>query len=294
MRIELHTVDAFTDQPFRGNPAAVCILTPEQDSALDDQWRQNLALEMNLSETAFVTRCADQPSPDESHWNLRWFTPAAEVDLCGHATLASAHTLYERADVDPTDTIVFHTRSSPLTITRSPNGAITMNFPTTPVTPGSDATPPDGLFDMLSAAPDRTTYLGFTGHEHLIVLDNRDTLTRLTPEFGRLRTLGMVCVNCIAPADDSDDADYCTRYFAPSFNIDEDPVTGSAHCSSAPYFAARLGRNELIARQISPRGGTLHLRVDGDRVHITGRAITILRGQLAAAAAEAHQPALAR
>lgn len=256
-------IDAFAAEPFSGNPAAVVILTAPAEPA----WMQKVAAEMNLSETAFLV-----PRPDG--FDLRWFTPAVEVDLCGHATLAGAHALWEGGHLAPGDPARFHTRSGVLVATRDASG-IELNFPATPDQP---ADPPEGLTEALGAAP---RYVGKSRFDYLIELDSEDVVRDLRPDFARLRTLPVrgVMVTSLAATPGWD---FVSRFFAPSSGIDEDPVTGSAHCCLTPYWSRKLGRTQFIARQLSARGGTLHVRLDADRVRLTGQAVTVVRGLIRA------------
>ncbi len=262
--ITITQVDAFTSTPFAGNPAAVCVLPEAREAA----WMQNVAREMNLSETAFLVRRAD------GSFDLRWFTPAIEVALCGHATLASAHALWERGDLGPHDVAEFHTKSGLLTAERQGDW-IELNFPATIDEP---ADPPEGLIEALGA-PAR--YVGRSRFDYLVELDSEPTVTSLRPDFVRLRTLPVrgVIVTSLAT---SEGVDFVSRFFAPGSGVDEDPVTGSAHCCLTPFWSRRLGRTDFVARQVSPRGGTLHVKLDGDRVRLRGQAITVLRGELLA------------
>lgn len=262
-------VDAFTDRPFAGNPAAVCFL----DRAADAAWMQAVAAEMNLSETAFV-------SPSDHGFDLRWFTPTTEVDLCGHATLASAHALWSEGLVDADVVIPFHTKSGVLTCTRS-GELIELDFPATPAEP---ADPPPGLLAALGVEP---SFVGRTKFDKFIVVGSEETVRALAPDFAALRKLGPRGV--IVTGRSSDERyDFVSRFFAPGAGIDEDPVTGSAHCCLAPYWGAELGKLEMTGFQASPRGGVVHVRLDGDRVRLGGQAVTIFRGTLASEVADAN------
>ena len=234
------TVDAFTDRPFAGNPAAVCVL--ERPAA--ESWMQDVAREMNLSETAFVARRADDD------WDLRWFSPTVEVDICGHATLASAHVLWQDGRVGKGDAIRFHTRSGVLGA--EPDGDwIELDFPAAPAD--------DPLVEVREVS-------------------SEEELRALEPDMAELGALEARVVYYTAPG--SDGCDYADRVFGPRIGIPEDPATGSAHCTLAPLWAARLGKDVLMARQVSARGGVFRLRVVGDRVKIAGQAVTVLRAQL--------------
>ena len=254
-------IDAFTDRPFAGNPAAVCLLP----AARDPGWMQQVALEMNLAETAFLVR-------RDGGFDLRWFTPAAEVDLCGHATLASGHLLWEEGHLKPAQAAVFHTRSGVLTAERRDN-LIWLNFPATPVAPAPM------LPDLERGVGAPITCLGRTTFDYVVELESDAAVRALQPD---LTALGRLPVRGVVVTARSDDGrhDFVSRFFAPRFGIPEDPVTGSAHCGLAPYWAARLGRNELAGYQASARGGTVLVRVDGERVHLGGQAVTVLRGEL--------------
>jgi PhzF family phenazine biosynthesis protein len=259
--ISIYHVDAFTDRPFAGNPAAVCLLADERPAA----WMQSVAAEMNLSETAFVR-------PLHDGFELRWFTPAVEVDLCGHATLASAHALWEADEVRRAQTIRFHTKSGILTAARV-GALMQLNFPATPVEPCSR---PDGLLEALGAAP---TFVGRTKFDCFLVLDSAEAVRALRPDFRRLADIDTRGIIVTAPSDDPR-FDFLSRFFCPAVGIDEDPVTGSAHCALTPFWAERLGKTRMTAYQASQRGGTVHVELKGDRVLLAGQAVTVLRGQL--------------
>jgi PhzF family phenazine biosynthesis protein len=261
MPITVFQVDAFTDLPFRGNPAAVCLL----DAPRSDAWLQDVGREMNLSETAFLV-------PRGDGFDLRWFTPAVEVDLCGHATLASAHALWETGRLAPHEIARFHTRSGLLTATRR-GGVIELDFPADPAIPEP---PPTGLRDALGVellAVEKGQY------DYLVEVENESVLRAIVPDFALLAKLPARGV-AVTSRSASPQYDFVSRFFAPAAGIDEDPVTGSAHCALAPYWGARLGKTELVAYQASARGGVLHLRLAGERVLIAGHAITVLRGEL--------------
>jgi PhzF family phenazine biosynthesis protein len=254
-------VDAFTDQPFSGNPAAVCLLP----SSREDAWMQDVAREMNLAETAFLVRRPDG-------FDLRWFTPMIEVDLCGHATLASAHVLWEEGHLDPSKTATFHTRSGILTGTRT-DDLIWLDFPATPDRPETDT----AALARSLGVPIR--YLGRTTFDYLAEVASAQDVRSVAPDMAALAKLTVRGVIVTARADESD-YDFISRYFAPGVGIPEDPVTGSAHCGLGPFWASRLGKNELRGYQASARGGRVHVQVDGTRVHLGGHAITVLRGEL--------------
>lgn len=262
MSVPLVWVDAFTDVPFRGNPAAVCLL----DAPGDVAWMQDLAREMNLSETAFVVPRAD------GDFDLRWFTPAREIELCGHATLGSAHALFERGH--DASAIRFHTRSGVLTC--APNGTrIEMEFPSAPTYP-IDA--PAGLFEALGI-DDAIAVSESANRWFVVELASEAAVVDIDPDFTALAAIGSGAAIVTAGASRSD-ADIASRVFVPGAGIDEDPVTGSAHCSLVPYWSAKLAQTEIVAYQASARGGTLWCRLAGDRVFLAGHAVTVLRGEL--------------
>ena len=255
-------VDSFTDRPFAGNPAAVCVLA----SAADERWMKDVAREMNLSETAFLHR-------EEDGWRLRWFTPAAEVDLCGHATLAAAHVLWEDGHLEPDATAAFRTRGGLLTASR--RGAwIELDFPGT--APAAAAAPA-GLLEALGVA--RAVAVGRSRFDVLVELEDAAQLRALRPDFGALSRVDARGV-IVTAAGDVPGADFVSRFFGPAVGVDEDPVTGSAHCCLAPYWSARLGRDELVGYQASARGGWVRVAVRGDRVLLGGQAVTVMRGEL--------------
>ena len=254
-------VDAFADRAFLGNPAAVCVL----DAPLDDSLMQQIAMEMNLSETAFLQH------RDDGHWNLRWFTPTVEVDLCGHATLASAHTLWHEHGA-ASDELRFETRSGTLRARRVEAG-IELDFPAVPVT--SEA-PPPGLLEALGA-PARS--VSRNRADWLVELENADAVRSLKPDLHQLSRLPARGVIVTAASDDLR-FDFISRFFGPGSGVPEDPVTGSAHCALAPFWAARLGRTTLTGFQASARGGVVGTVVQGDRVLLRGEAVTVMRGEL--------------
>jgi PhzF family phenazine biosynthesis protein len=261
-------VDAFTSAAFAGNPAAVCFLPGEREAA----WMQNIAREMNLAETAFLRPLDGEGGRRE--FELRWFTPKVEVDLCGHATLASAHALWESGRLAPTETARFHTRSGVLTAVRV-DGWIQMDFP---VTPNEPAPAPEGLVDGLGVTP---LYVGRSRFDYLVQVESEKILRDLAPDFRRLCAIQARGVIVTSRADDPD-YDFVSRFFAPRAGIDEDPVTGSAHCTLADFWSKQLGKARFLARQISARGGVLRVDLQGDRVLLGGQAITVLRGELLA------------
>ncbi len=266
MTHEIHQVDAFSDAPFRGNPAAVVPL----DAPADADWMQAVALEMNLSETAFLVPEAD------GRLNLRWFTPRREVPLCGHATLASAHVLWETGRLSPDDDAVFTSHSGELRARRR-GDEITLDFPAQPTEPG---TPPESIARAMgdaSWAEARRVPRSLGEENWMLRLDAEDDVRNLRPDLGPIRGPGSPGLIVTAPGRRHD---FVSRYFVPWAGIDEDPVTGSVHCVLAPYWSDRLGKAEMEAFQASERGGEIRCRVDGDRVFLTGRAVTTLRGEL--------------
>jgi PhzF family phenazine biosynthesis protein len=261
MNLPIHWLDAFTSEIFRGNPAAVIPL----DTWLPDALLQKIAFENGLSETAFFVRTGP------ARFHLRWFTPAVEVDLCGHATLASGWTLFHELG-QSRDAIIFDSRSGPLTVSRREDGKLELDFPSRPAQP---AIPTDDLLRGLGHAPDivektNSTWLCIyaLSNDVSALRPDHTALARVTP--GRM----------IVTAPGSDRVDFVSRFFAPDAGIAEDPVTGSAHCTLVPYWAARLGKNKLHARQVSARGGELWCELAGDRVKIAGRCALYLRGEI--------------
>lgn len=256
-------IDAFTSKPFRGNPAAVCLLDREREEA----WMQSVAAEMNLSETAFLL-------PREGGFLLRWFTPAVEVALCGHATLASAHALWEEHLAEQSAQIRFHTKSGLLTADRD-NEVIELDFPVTPELPSS---PAPGLLESLGIR--KPVYIGRNKFDYLIEVADEEIVRNLEPDHAQLRKIEVRGVIVTSRASSTTAADFVSRFFAPGSGIDEDPVTGSAHCCLAPFWSSRLGKQELTGFQASRRGGYVRVRHVGDRVKLGGQAVTVLRGEL--------------
>jgi predicted PhzF superfamily epimerase YddE/YHI9 len=258
----LFIVDAFTEQPFAGNPAAVCLL----DSPRPAAWMQQVAAEMNLSETAFLLQEGDG-------YRLRWFTPAVEVDLCGHATLASAHILREQAGKGGSSSAFhFHTRSG-LLRAEFCDGRIELDFPALITRP---CAPPPGLAESLGTAP---TYIASYGMDYLCEMPGESVVRGLKPDLDRLRAVPTRGVVVTSRADDPR-YDFVSRFFAPAVGIAEDPVTGSAHCALGPYWAAKLGKTDLVGYQASRRGGVVSVRVENERVRLGGHAVTVVRGEL--------------
>jgi PhzF family phenazine biosynthesis protein len=266
--ISIFTIDAFTDRPFAGNPAAVCLLDDTQ-AWPDDGWMQSVAAEMNLSETAFLRRAENGRA-----FALRWFTPVVEVPLCGHATLASAHLLFEEGIVAPDDPAEFDTLSGRLTVRRTADG-LTMDFPLQPVGMVADADVPDALRDGLGVSPVAVT---LNEGRYVVELADEATVRTLQPNLALLSTLNRGCV--ITCRSETPGFDFISRNFLPHRGIPEDPVTGAAHCSLADYWRARLGKDTFTAYQASRRGGTVGVQIRGDRVMLTGQAVTVLRGTI--------------
>jgi predicted PhzF superfamily epimerase YddE/YHI9 len=265
MGIPVTVVDAFTQERFAGNPAAVCLLDAPRDAA----WMQAVAREMNLSETAFLVR-------QDDGFGLRWFTPTVEVDLCGHATLASAHVLWESGRLAAAAPARFHTRSGWLVCTKAGDW-IEMDFP---ATAEQRAEAPPGLLQGLGAAPAAVRYVGRNQFDYLVQLDGPATVRALKPNHAELRKLAVRGV-IVTSESDAPGYDFVSRFFAPGAGIDEDPVTGSAHCTLGPFWRARLHKDEFVALQVSARGGVVRVRPRGERVLLAGQAVTVLRGELA-------------
>ena len=261
MGLPIYQVDAFTDKAFFGNPAGVCIMHEPQEA----DWMQYVAREMNLSETAFLHKQAEG-------YNLRWFTPVVEVELCGHATLASAHVLWEAGFLEPGEQASFHTLSGLLTANK--RGAwIEMNFPAKPEEP---AIAPHGLIEALGIP---VKYVGKSHFDYLVEVESEEIVRNIKPDFSLLLSVAArgVIVTSLA---DSNVYDFVSRFFAPKVGINEDPVTGSAHCCLSPFWSKRLGKDELIGYQASARGGLVRVRFGEDRVYLGGQAVTVLRGEL--------------
>lgn len=260
--IPFRVVDAFTDRPFGGNPAAVCVL----DRWPSDRWLHAVGREMNLSETAFLVR------REGNEFDLRWFTPRVEVALCGHATLASAHALWE-TDRAAGDGIGFHTQSGRLTATPLSDGGIELDFPAKPAAPHE---PPAGLLDALGAKP---VAVGRNPFDYLVEVATEDDVRGLRPDFGKLAKTP--CRGVIVTAKSADPRfDFVSRFFAPQAGVNEDPVTGSAHCCLSEWWGERLGKAEMVGFQASERGGVVRVTRAGDRVRLGGRAVTVSRGEL--------------
>jgi PhzF family phenazine biosynthesis protein len=257
MKIPIYQIDAFSSRVFYGNPAAVCPLR----EWLDDSVMQAIAQENNLSETAFFVQEGDG-------YRIRWFTPVAEVDLCGHATLASGFVIFNYLDLT-INRVTFHSRSGPLSVVREED-LLSMDFPSKPPQPCS---PPRELLDGLGAGP----LEALCSEDYFVVFASERDVRGLNPDMGTLKRLGLRGVIVTAPGDE---ADFVSRFFAPALGIDEDPVTGSAHCALTPYWSRRLGKMDLHAYQVSRRGGELFCRDRGDRVTISGRAVRYMQGNI--------------
>jgi len=259
MRLPIYQVDAFTDSLFGGNPAAVCLL----DKWLPDATMQAIAAENNLSETAFFIH-------DGNDYALRWFTPTTEVDLCGHATLASGHIVLRLLE-PKRDSVSFHTLKAGTLVVGRNADMLVMDFPARPAAPSM---PPPGLLAALGGTPREI----LSARDHLIVYDSAAEVAALDPDLAALAKVDCWAAIVTAPGDNG--IDFVSRFFAPRQGVPEDPVTGSAHCTLVPYWAKRLGKNEFEARQISRRGGALRCALRGDRVSIGGKAVVYLEGQI--------------
>jgi predicted PhzF superfamily epimerase YddE/YHI9 len=257
MKLDIYQVDAFTSKPFGGNPAAVVPL----ESWLPDETMQAIALENNLSETAFFVRGLDG-------YDIRWFTPTFEIDLCGHATLGSAHVLFNELGVKE-DVLRFHSKSGLLTVARE-GDRLVLDFPSRPAA-AADA--PDGLFAAIGREPKEVLRL----RDYILVYETEDEIRNMSPDFSALAKIHTHAVIVTAPGSDSD---FVSRFFAPEVGINEDPVTGSSHCNLIPYWAERLGKTEMFARQLSSRGGEIYCELAGDRVKIGGNAVLFLKGEI--------------
>jgi PhzF family phenazine biosynthesis protein len=276
VRLTIIQVDAFTNKPFAGNPAAVCVT----DAPLEEGLMRAIAAEMNLSETAFL-----HPGPTQSSYSLRWFTPTTEVDLCGHATLASAHVLWSEGHISAETTATFHTQSGELSAEQKANGWIELNFPAQPVheiQPTPQLVKSLGCDDILTVAESSTNYL--------VEVSSESVLLTMTPDFIEMKKLSLQGVIVTAAAERTG-YDFVSRYFAPKVGINEDPVTGSAHTSLAPYWQAKLGKSDMLAQQVSARGGILRVQctlegsnttaaAEKNRIKISGQAVTVLKGEL--------------
>lgn len=265
MGLTIYQVDAFTDKPFAGNPAAVCVLP----QARDERWMQDVASEMNLSETAFLLR-------EDDGFRLRWFTPAVEVDLCGHATLASAHILWQEGYLARDQQARFHTRSGLLTADCGSDGWIEMDFPAQPPAP---VEAPSQLLAALGIEG-RARFVGKNVFDYLIEVETEEAVRGLQPDMTMLAQSPARGVMVTSRASSSG-FDFISRFFAPRVGVNEDPVTGSAHCCLAPYWSKQLGKDEMLAYQASARGGVVRVRISDERVKLAGQAVSVLRGELA-------------
>jgi PhzF family phenazine biosynthesis protein len=269
--MKIWIVDAFTESPFAGNPAAVVLVEGEVDS----DWMQHVGQELNLSETAFV-----EPRPEPGRFGLRWFTPKTEVDLCGHATLAAAHVLWTNGGQDRADPIAFETRSGLLSATFL-EGRIELDFPSLPpVDEPIDAAVVDVVGQDVGVRNQARSQFDL-----LVELKNESQVRTLRPDLEKLLELphrGLIVTAEASPATRAAGIDFVSRFFAPTVGIPEDPVTGSAHCVLAPYWARRIGRTAFTSFQASPRGGCVYLRLEGPRTILAGHAVTVLRGSLLA------------
>jgi PhzF family phenazine biosynthesis protein len=260
--IPVYQVDAFSNRAYGGNPAAVCLLKERADTG----WMQAVGAEMNLSETAFLW-------PEGATYRLRWFSPLREVDLCGHATLASAHVLWESGVVEGSVAVRFQTRSGELVASRSGDW-IELDFPSTPAVATE---PPPGLLAALGVEP---LFVGKSEQQdYLVEVESEAQVRGLDPDFRRLATVKARGTIVTARAS-SEEHHFVSRFFVPRYGIDEDPVTGSAHCALAPYWSPKLGSEDLVGYQASTRGGIVRARLAGDRVILSGQAVTVLRGEL--------------
>jgi len=269
MTLQQFQVDAFTDKPFAGNPAAVVLL---RDAWPDASWMQSVAAENNLSETAFVCGASER----DRAYGIRWFTPTREIDLCGHATLAAAHVLWERGVPDPAHRITFHCAAHGDLVCRRDGVMIAMDFP---ADPPQRVEPPAGLVEALGIKPVEIVEVLRGREDYLVVVEHVDTVARVSPDFAALsqiETRGVFVTAASTQADTS----AVSRCFFPRYGINEDPVTGSAHCTLGPYWAARLGKDTLRCRQASARGGDLRITTRGERVQIAGHAVTTIRSEL--------------
>jgi PhzF family phenazine biosynthesis protein len=262
MSIRIVQVDAFTNKPFSGNPAAVCVL----QKPAPDEWMRNVAREMNLAETAFLT-------PQDGGFQLRWFTPTVEVDLCGHATVASAHVLWQDGHLPADRQARFHTRSGVLLADRRGDW-IELDFPAKVAVA---ATAPEELLPALGVA--QAAFVGRNAFDYLVEVDSEETLRALSPDHSKLRKLPVRGV-IVTARSLGGEFDFVSRFFAPGSGIDEDPVTGSAHCALGPYWGERLGKKEFTAFQASPRGGVVRVRLQGNRVLLGGQAVTVMTADL--------------
>jgi PhzF family phenazine biosynthesis protein len=263
MSIKVVMVDAFTDKTFAGNPAAVCLL----DQPAETAWMQSVAREMNLPATAFIQQQRD-------HFDLRWFSAAAELEFCGHGTLASAHALGAMDLLAPGSTVRFSTRRGDLAATNKGDRWIELDLPAEAVEPVTEI--PKALIEALKITP---KFVGKGRLDYLVVVDSPDQVKALQPDFEMLKTVQTRGVS-VTSQDASGQFDFVSRFFCPSVGVNEDPVTGSAHCALGPFWHKELGKSDLLAYQASARGGLLRMRIAGDRVYLSGQAVTVLKGEL--------------
>ncbi|NLI97623.1 PhzF family phenazine biosynthesis protein [bacterium] len=261
MSIPIYQVDSFTGKPFKGNPAGVCVLEEPGET----QWMQNMAKEMNLSETAFLYKLKDS-------YNLRWFTPKVEVEMCGHATLASAHILWSEKYESENSELRFHSLSGILKA-KMLDGWIELDFPQRPQ---EQVEAPPGLLEALGV---KAIYVGKNKFDFFVEVSSANEVRALSPDFRMLREFNVRGVIVTAKSD-LPEYDFVSRFFAPGAGIDEDPVTGSAHCCLAPYWSQKIGKKEMVAYQASERGGVVKVRLTGDRVYLMGKSVTIFKGEL--------------
>ena len=291
MPLPLYQVDAFADGPFTGNPAAVCVLDANAAQGDDAAWMQRVAEEMNLSETAFIEPVGpahDNRKGDAATWRLRWFTPAAEVELCGHATLAAAHLLWDTGRVEPDAPIAFHTRFSGELACRREGELIAMDFPADRF--DDTAPPPAALLEALGLHGGDVAAAARGRYDWLVELHDPDAVVNLLPDFAglaRFDTRGVAVTawahgHRIPPPgrEPIDGVEVVSRFFAPRLRVNEDPVTGSLHCLFGPWYRRRRGVDAFEAYQASPRGGRLRVETRGQRVRLAGRAVTVTRGEL--------------
>ncbi len=259
MKLKIYQVDAFATRPFAGNPAAIVPL----DEWLPDETMQSIALENNLSETAFFVQ------KGEGEYDLRWFTPTFEIDLCGHATLGSAFVIFEQLG-STANVLRFQTRKAGELRVERKDGRFVLDFPSRPA---AAAEIPEGLADAIGRAPKEV----YRSRDYMLVYDSEDDIRDIAPNFSALERIKTHAVIVTAPGES---CDFVSRFFAPEAGINEDPVTGSAHCNLIPYWAKRLGKPEMFARQVSARGGEIYCELAGDRVKIGGNAVLYLTGEI--------------
>jgi PhzF family phenazine biosynthesis protein len=261
----IYQVDAFTRESFKGNPAGVYI----SDKPRSEEWMRGMAREMNLSETAFLV-----PTGEKGEFNLRWFTPKVEVSLCGHATLSSAHILWEQGYLDKQSEALFHTLSGLLTARLTSDGWIVLDFPAKLMEPSAT---PEGLLESLQISEPK--FVGLNKLSYLVEVDDEETVRNLAPDHGKLRRVNLRSV-VVTARSSTPEYDFVSRFFAPGVGIDEDPVTGSAHTALTPYWAKKLGKKEMTAYQASARGGILKVVDNSSRVEIHGQALTVFKAEL--------------